>query len=215
MQIEGTRQAFNLLIQERGIYKRLGVDRSTVATWKIYLNDGKKISLDKMNEILIRGGAEMKQDALWEIKYDPQAVDFREGLIFEIIKTGQWVVICEVLNDSSCTLEVNEINQIYSRDIDGLKINYIFSNNYSVYNLDEIGPVLITEEWLKILGFTKRDNYVTGNLSYKVFHKLGFECSLPSSGVLKLTHDKDEVLSYVNELQDAFFERTGQELRFI
>jgi len=47
MQVEGTRMALETLINERGVYKRLRVERSTVATWKIYLREGKSISLDK------------------------------------------------------------------------------------------------------------------------------------------------------------------------
>ena len=68
MQIEGTRQAFETMISERGVYKKLGVERSTVATWKIYLREGKSISLDKMEEMLIKAGAQVKQEKVWEIK---------------------------------------------------------------------------------------------------------------------------------------------------
>lgn len=67
MEIEGTREAFAAMIQERGIYKRLGVERSTVGTWKIYLREGKNISLDKMEEMLIKGGAAVKQEKIWEV----------------------------------------------------------------------------------------------------------------------------------------------------
>ena len=67
MQIEGTRLAFATMLQERGVYKRLGVDTSTVANWKIYLKQGKSISLDKMEEMLIRAGATVAQDKVWDI----------------------------------------------------------------------------------------------------------------------------------------------------
>lgn len=67
LQVEGTRAAFQTLISERGIYKRLGVERSTVATWKIYLREGKSISLDKMEEMLIKAGANVAQEKVWEI----------------------------------------------------------------------------------------------------------------------------------------------------
>lgn len=66
-EITGTREAFEALIKERGVYKRLDVSRSTVATWKIYLKEGKKISIDKMEEILIRSGATVKQEKIWII----------------------------------------------------------------------------------------------------------------------------------------------------
>jgi hypothetical protein len=67
MRVEGTRVAFETLISERGIYKRLGVERSTVATWKIYLREGKSISLDKMEEMLIKAGATVAQEKVWVI----------------------------------------------------------------------------------------------------------------------------------------------------
>ena len=56
------------MIQERGIYKNLGVDTSTVANWKIYLKQGKSISLDKMEEMLVKGGATVVAEKIWEIK---------------------------------------------------------------------------------------------------------------------------------------------------
>ena len=67
MEIEGTRAAFEMLISERGIYKRLGVDVTTVSNWKIYLKQGKSISLDKMEEMLIRAGATVVQEKVWDI----------------------------------------------------------------------------------------------------------------------------------------------------
>jgi len=67
MEVEGTQQAFAALINQRGIYKTLGVDRRTVAGWKIYLKEGKSISLDKMEEILIKGGATVRQEKVWDL----------------------------------------------------------------------------------------------------------------------------------------------------
>lgn len=67
MEVEGTQQAFAALINQRGIYKALGVDRRTVAGWKIYLKEGKSISLDKMEEMLIKGGATVKQEKVWRL----------------------------------------------------------------------------------------------------------------------------------------------------
>jgi hypothetical protein len=67
VEIKGTKQAFETMLQERGISKRLGVDTSTVANWKTYLKQGKSISLDKMEEMLIRSGASVTQVKLWEI----------------------------------------------------------------------------------------------------------------------------------------------------
>lgn len=67
MDVTGTKQAFAALINQRGIYKQLGVDRTTVANWKIYLKAGKHISIDKMEEILIKAGAEVVHEKVWKI----------------------------------------------------------------------------------------------------------------------------------------------------
>jgi glutamate synthase domain-containing protein 1 len=67
MEIEGTKQAFEMMLQERGIYKKLGVDTSTVANWKTYLKQGKSISLDKMEEMLTKAGATVAQEKLWKV----------------------------------------------------------------------------------------------------------------------------------------------------
>jgi hypothetical protein len=67
MQITGTKEAFLKMLSERGVYKKLGVDRSTVSNWRQYLSDGKGISTDKMEEMLLRYGATVKQDKVWEL----------------------------------------------------------------------------------------------------------------------------------------------------
>jgi hypothetical protein len=65
--ITGTREAFSMMIQERGVYKKLGVERSTVSGWKRYLGEGVKISLDKMEEMLRKYGAVQVKEAVWEV----------------------------------------------------------------------------------------------------------------------------------------------------
>lgn len=67
MKITGTREAFAHMLQERGVYKKLGVARSTVSTWKIYLERGEKISLDKMEEMLLKYGASVDREKVWEV----------------------------------------------------------------------------------------------------------------------------------------------------
>ena len=57
MQIEGTRAAFAAMISERSVYNVLGVDGATISQCKIYLKQGKSISLDKMEEMLIKVGS--------------------------------------------------------------------------------------------------------------------------------------------------------------
>lgn len=65
MQIVGTREAFMTLINTRGIYKILGVERSTVAGWKNRTRNGEGITLDKMKEILARAGITYQNELVW------------------------------------------------------------------------------------------------------------------------------------------------------
>lgn len=70
MTIESTPQAFLALIKERGIYKKLGVDRSTVSNWKRALSgqDSRNMpSLDKMEEMLKKCGARVVSEKIWQI----------------------------------------------------------------------------------------------------------------------------------------------------
>ena len=70
MTIESTPRAFIALISERGIYKKLGVDRSTVSNWKraIVGQDPRNMpSLDKMEEMLKRYGAKVINEKVWQI----------------------------------------------------------------------------------------------------------------------------------------------------
>lgn len=57
------------LISERGIYKKLGVDRSTVSNWKRALagQDPRNTpSLGKMEEMLKRYGAIVIKEKVWQ-----------------------------------------------------------------------------------------------------------------------------------------------------
>ena len=67
MQVVGRREAFEAMLQERGVYKKLGVDRSTVAGWKTRLREGKLLSEDKMKEMLFKYGYTIVQDEVWDI----------------------------------------------------------------------------------------------------------------------------------------------------
>lgn len=70
MTIESTPQAFSTLIRERGIYKKLGVDRSTVSNWRRALAgyDHRNMpSLDKMEEMLMKYGAKVINEKVWQL----------------------------------------------------------------------------------------------------------------------------------------------------
>ncbi|PPL00114.1 hypothetical protein SAMN05444682_1102 [Parapedobacter indicus] len=65
--VVGTKEAFSKMLEERGVYKKLGVDRRTVSGWKSYLRSGKSLSLDKMEEMLIRYGATVISEKIWKL----------------------------------------------------------------------------------------------------------------------------------------------------
>lgn len=69
--ITGTRAAFQALIARRGIYKKLGIERSTVANYKRYLKQGKSISTDKMEEMLLKAGAKVVKEKQWKLPNQP------------------------------------------------------------------------------------------------------------------------------------------------
>ena len=66
MKIEGTKEAFQHMIQETNVYRKLGVSKGTVSNWKAYLKAGNSISLDKMEEMLLKYGATVVKEKIWE-----------------------------------------------------------------------------------------------------------------------------------------------------
>lgn len=60
MEITGTKQAFLAMLSERGIYKKLKVDRSTVAGWK-----SRGCTVDKMEEMLLKAGSTVVSEKVW------------------------------------------------------------------------------------------------------------------------------------------------------
>lgn len=118
MQVDGTKQAFNTLINQRGIYKQLGVDRRTVAGWKLYLKKGKSLSTDKMEEVLFRGGASVIHDKTWyldTICYDGleyRMADFYEEL--DNINIGD-TVEADISDNMDFTLITNAVYKTANR----------------------------------------------------------------------------------------------------
>lgn len=66
-QVTGTREAFAAMLEIRGIYKSLGVDRSTVSGWRTAMRNGTGISTDKMQEMLLKYGASIARQIVWKI----------------------------------------------------------------------------------------------------------------------------------------------------
>lgn len=67
MEFVGTKAAFEKMLEVPAVNKVLGVDSSTVANWKRYVKEGRLISTDKMEEMLQRYGAKVKQEKIWTI----------------------------------------------------------------------------------------------------------------------------------------------------
>lgn len=67
MQVTGTKAAFEKMLEVPAINKVLGVDSSTVANWKRYVREGRHISTDKMEEMLLKFGAKVKSDKIWDM----------------------------------------------------------------------------------------------------------------------------------------------------
>ena len=65
-EIVGTKNAFEIMLSERGIYKKLDVDRSTVANWKRYLSGGTQLSTNKMEEMLQKAGWKVANQQTWQ-----------------------------------------------------------------------------------------------------------------------------------------------------
>jgi transposase len=67
MKITGTKEAFLVMLEVKGISKELGVSKATVSNWKRYIKEGKVVSLDKMEEMLQKYGAKVEVEKVWEI----------------------------------------------------------------------------------------------------------------------------------------------------
>ncbi len=65
-----TKEAFIKMISNRGVYKTLGVDRSTVSVWKLSIAgkiDRQPPTTDKMEEMLLRYGATIVTEKIWKL----------------------------------------------------------------------------------------------------------------------------------------------------
>lgn len=61
-----TDEAFEALLNTRGIYKELGITRGAVGSFKTMLKDGKGISIDLKIKLLEKSGYNIKQEMIWE-----------------------------------------------------------------------------------------------------------------------------------------------------
>ena len=61
-----TNEAFTLVINKRGVYKKLGITSDAVRNLRRRNASGEFISTDKKIEVLIKAGFKIIQDMRWE-----------------------------------------------------------------------------------------------------------------------------------------------------
>lgn len=61
-----TNEAFEQIIEDRNKLKKLGINQSTARSLRKRFYE-KKLTIDKMEEILFNAGAKVKQEKEWEI----------------------------------------------------------------------------------------------------------------------------------------------------
>lgn len=71
MKIDGTRAAFAAMLKVKGVHNILGESRFTVSNYRKYLKEGRSISLDKMEEMLLRYGAKVVKEKQWKLPNYP------------------------------------------------------------------------------------------------------------------------------------------------
>lgn len=61
-----TKEAFRKVIEDKAILDKIGINDSTGRSIRKRFNDG-NLSTDKMEDILIKAGATIKQEKMWKI----------------------------------------------------------------------------------------------------------------------------------------------------
>lgn len=61
-----TNEAFEQIIEDRGRLKKIGINQSTIRSLRKRFYE-KKLTIDKMEELLLMAGAKVKQEKLWKL----------------------------------------------------------------------------------------------------------------------------------------------------
>lgn len=61
-----TNEAFEQIIEDRSRLKKIGINQSTIRSLRKRFYE-KKLTIDKMEELLIMAGAKVKQEKEWKI----------------------------------------------------------------------------------------------------------------------------------------------------
>jgi hypothetical protein len=62
-----TKEAFAALCNNKEKCQTIGLNDSTRRSYLTYVKTGKNLSTDKMEELLIKSGAKVKQEKLWKL----------------------------------------------------------------------------------------------------------------------------------------------------
>lgn len=67
MKIKGTKEAFAQLIMQKGFARKSGYNKATVSGWIRRIKDGKVITTDKMEEVLLKCGGKVVVEKTWNV----------------------------------------------------------------------------------------------------------------------------------------------------
>ena len=116
--------AFEQLLEVKAVHQYLGVSAPTVSNWKRYLSEGKTVSLDKMEEMLLKFGARVKQEKVWEMsRIDGQMVSHNELVTRLTISTVN-LLHKSGYNNVRCYNEGGNVFKVYLVAGDGQHISF-------------------------------------------------------------------------------------------
>ncbi|HEX8333505.1 MAG TPA: hypothetical protein VF622_12825 [Segetibacter sp.] len=94
MKVTGTRESFIKMLKERGVSNKLGIGRSTVSNWKrafAGLDEKNMPTIDKMEEMLLKYGAVVQQEKVWELPTSTCVIIFLSSSL------GTWDLLFNLL----------------------------------------------------------------------------------------------------------------------
>jgi len=96
--------------------------------------------------------------------------------------------------------------------VDSIGFDYLLPENYKIngYNIGNLEPITLTEEWLLRFGFERNDNYkikefVRGDMIIYTYNKVNKEVYYGICVEVKI--------KYIHQLQNLYFALTGRELK--
>lgn len=190
MEITGTKEAFMLMLEVKNIHEALGVDKSTVSNWRKYLNEGKGLTIEKMEEMLLKYGSRLTVTPKWYLPINK--------LPANQLRVGSWVQ-----TDTYEQTGVARSDGI--RQVDPIVIRAVYENKFSVSGIE------LTEDIMKELGFSPQavgfDNaYYLSPIHLQKEENRGWFFRLYAGYVNR------NPIHYLHELQNLYFVIAGREL---